>query len=81
VRVHALPGIMFTVSRCSNCRGGENMGACIAGVSRLRGTNTGADHCCQISVESLLNEIACHQEMKVDVKGVSCKMKEKGCEV
>jgi hypothetical protein len=52
------------------------MGACIAGVSRLRGTNTGADHCCQISVESLLNEIACHREMKVDVKGVLCKMKQ-----
>jgi hypothetical protein len=45
-----------------------------SGVSRLRGTNTGAGHCCQISVESLLNEIACHQEMQVDVKGVPREM-------
>jgi hypothetical protein len=41
-----------------------------SGVWSLRGTNTGADHCCQISVESLLNEIAYHQEMQVDVRGV-----------
>ena len=69
-----LPGIMFVVSRCSNCWGGEDMGACIARVSRLRGTTTGANYFCQIGVESLLNEITCHQEMQVDVKGVLCKM-------
>jgi hypothetical protein len=50
------------------------MGACIAGASRLRGKITGADHCCQIGVESLLNEIDCHQDMQVGVKGVSCEM-------
>jgi hypothetical protein len=53
------------------------MGAFIAGVSRLRRTNNGADHCRQIYVESLLKEIACHQEMQVDVKGVLYEMKMK----
>jgi hypothetical protein len=65
---------------CSPClavpiAGAARTGACITGVSCLRGTNTGANDFCQIDVESLLNEVACQQEMHLDVKGVLCEVR------